>query len=155
MGATLLLPYSLALPRCIIVLSVHRRIYIPFLKFLNFKFQNSKKSLLCGLPEVTVIKDCLKKNHKCRRSSIVKIIFSEKCNYTQWPQNTLKVVGSKIPHIFSTSNPDSQFSLRFVLRLAISKIAAIFIFPFTFDNFFLTFKTPRNNLYVDGHKEHK
>ncbi len=57
---------------------------------------------------------------------------------------TLNTKRSNVPHIHVRTTPDTQISLVFTLRLAISKIFAIFHFPIgynvKFQSFLQTFK---------------
>ena len=78
----------------------------------------------------------LKKNHKCRRSSILKAdCFGKIASAPYNPKITLITARSKLPH-HATSLPRSQIWLCFTLRLAVSKIFAIFHFTLvTLSNF--------------------
>ncbi len=60
-----------------------------------------------------IYKSLVKKNHNCRRSSVLKIIFSEKKKRRciEWHQNELECNKVKGTHISFTSTLDSKFQL--------------------------------------------
>ncbi len=69
------------------------------------------------------------------RTAVFEIQGFDNWKCTEWPQNDLKHLTVKSTLYTQNTHPQSQISLRFPLRLPISKILAIFQFPFPVLNF--------------------
>ncbi len=57
--------------------------------FSHFKFLTARNNL-CGLSQGTPVQSLAEKNHKCRGSSVLTIVFPQNRKCTKWPTNELE-----------------------------------------------------------------